>query len=147
MHPHRDLHTGSQLCQYKGNASSRNCVALLGDHHLVAAQANKGPLLFWAWHKVWVQQQDSSITRMYCTSIRTASPSFPFTRMQQCSVPLQQGRLHALPQRIVARILLLAAARGWYGYGTSPVDACLRHGMPTSRRHRRLPGHRQAHFW
>ncbi len=55
----RDLSTGSQLCQYKGNASSRNCVALLGDHHLVAAQANKGPLLFWAWHKVCVYNHPS----------------------------------------------------------------------------------------
>lgn len=51
MHPpRRDLATGSQLCQYKTNASSHNCITLLGDQYLVAAQTGKGPLLFWAWH-------------------------------------------------------------------------------------------------
>lgn len=63
-HPHtntqnRDLTTGSQLCQYKSNASNCNCTALLGDQYLVAAQCGKGPLLFWAWH------QDAPLQRAF----------------------------------------------------------------------------------
>ncbi len=48
----RDLHNGTFLTAYKGNASPRNGLCTLGADYLLAAQAGKDALQFWTWHKV-----------------------------------------------------------------------------------------------
>lgn len=49
----RDLETSTFLTAYKGNASGRNGLAILGRDYFLAAQTGKGQALHtWAWHKV-----------------------------------------------------------------------------------------------
>eukprot|EP00198_Chlamydomonas_reinhardtii_P007316 XP_001696652.1 predicted protein [Chlamydomonas reinhardtii] len=48
----RDPVTGSQVSAYKGNGSSRNGLATLGNDYIVAAQTHKHALHFWSWHRV-----------------------------------------------------------------------------------------------
>ncbi len=47
----RDLDTGTQLSNYKGNGCGRNAFCCLGRDYLVAAQLQKDSLHFWAWHR------------------------------------------------------------------------------------------------
>lgn len=47
----RDARTGAALTSYKSNASPCNGLSLMGRDYLVAAQAKKGALHFWTWHK------------------------------------------------------------------------------------------------
>ena len=48
----RDVETGTHIASFKDNASGPDAVSLLGQDYLVAAQAAKGALHFWTWHKV-----------------------------------------------------------------------------------------------
>lgn len=47
----RDVETSTHLASFKDNASGPNALALLGQDYLIAAQAAKGALHFWTWHK------------------------------------------------------------------------------------------------
>ena len=48
----RDVQTGTHLASFKDSASNPNAISVLGQDYLVAAQAAKGVLHFWTWHKV-----------------------------------------------------------------------------------------------
>lgn len=48
----RHVQTGTHLASFKDNAAGTNALSLLGQDYLVAAQAAKGALHFWTWHKV-----------------------------------------------------------------------------------------------
>ena len=49
---YRHVQTGTHLASFKDNSSGTNALCLLGQDYLVAAQAPKGVLHFWTWHKV-----------------------------------------------------------------------------------------------
>jgi hypothetical protein len=49
---HRDLATGTQLTQYKGNNSNPKCFCMLGSDYFAAAQASKDAVHIYALHKV-----------------------------------------------------------------------------------------------
>ena len=49
---YRHVQTGTHLASFKDNSSGTNALCLLGQDYLVAAQAPKGALHFWTWHKV-----------------------------------------------------------------------------------------------
>lgn len=54
----RDLHTGTALTSFKGNACPPGGLARLGRDYLVAAQLGRGGgLHFWAWHKDQLHQR------------------------------------------------------------------------------------------
>ncbi|KAJ9528182.1 hypothetical protein QJQ45_014184 [Haematococcus lacustris] len=52
-----DLHTGTLLTSYKGNATPRNGMCCLGADYFAAVQNNKDTVLFWTWHKDQVVQR------------------------------------------------------------------------------------------
>ena len=53
----RDVHTGTLLTNYKGNACGRNALSLLGSSYMVSAQSGKGQAIhFWTWEKVRTYQ-------------------------------------------------------------------------------------------
>ncbi|CAK0786493.1 hypothetical protein CVIRNUC_009706 [Coccomyxa viridis] len=51
------VQTGTHLASFKDNSSGTNALCLLGQDYLVAAQAPKGALHFWTWHKDAVLQR------------------------------------------------------------------------------------------
>ena len=54
----RDVHTGTALTSFKGNACPPGGLARLGRDYLVAAQLGRGGgLHFWAWHKDQLHQR------------------------------------------------------------------------------------------
>ncbi|CAL5226138.1 g8957 [Coccomyxa viridis] len=52
-----DVETGTHVASFKDNASGPNALSLLGQDYLMAAQAAKGALHFWTWHKDAVLQR------------------------------------------------------------------------------------------
>lgn len=66
-----ELSTGSQLCAYKGNASPRNGLCVIGGQYLAASQLSKGPIHFWSWHKESALQRSFAGGQVTCLA---ASP-------------------------------------------------------------------------
>ncbi|KAG1674968.1 hypothetical protein FOA52_014763 [Chlamydomonas sp. UWO 241] len=63
-----DVQTGTQLTQYKGNASPRNGLCSVGRDYVVGAQTGKDALQFWTWHKDQALQRSFIQERATCVA-------------------------------------------------------------------------------